>query len=113
MKAGGWIECQPGEAALRPGDTDDRFYVVVSGRVRVSRGGEVVGRIEGGGCFGEAAFAEGSRRDTVIDAEGPVTLLKVTATLLEQASIACQLRFHKVFLQELIGRLQRGKNKAD
>ena len=38
-----------------------------------------------------------------------VTMLKVTATLLEQASISCQLRFNKVFLRELIGRLQRGK----
>ena len=34
---------------------------------------------------------------------------KVTATLLEQASISCQLRFHKVFLKELIGRLQRAE----
>jgi hypothetical protein len=109
MKAGCWMDCQPGEPVLRPGDTDDRFYVVVSGRVRVSRGGDLVGRVEGGGCFGEAAYAEGSRRDTAIEAEGPVTLLKVTATLLEQASISCQLRFNKVFLRELIGRLQRGK----
>jgi hypothetical protein len=113
MKAGCWLECQPGEPVLRPGDIDDRFYVVVSGRVKVSRGGDVVGRIEGGGCFGEASFAEVSRRDTVIEADGPLTLLKVTATLLEQASISCQLRFHKVFLRELIGRLQRGKKKTD
>ncbi len=111
MKAGCWMECQAGEPVLRPGDVDDRFYVVVSGGVKVSRGGESVGRIEGGGCFGEASFAEGSRRDTVIVAEGPVTLLKVAATLLEQASISCQLRFHKVFLRELIGRLQGGRRK--
>jgi hypothetical protein len=38
-------------------------------------------------------------------------MLKVTATLLEQASISCQLRFNKVFLRELIGRLQRGNRK--
>ncbi len=66
-------------------------------------------RVPAGGCFGEAGYAEGSRRDTVVEAEGDVTLLKVTATLLEQASISCQLRFNKVFLRELIGRLQRGK----
>jgi serine/threonine protein kinase len=109
MRACAWIECPEGESVLRPGDTDDRFYVVVSGKVRVSRKGEIVGRIETGGCFGEAAYAEGARRDTLIEAEGPVTLLRVTATLLEQASIACQLRFNKVFLRELIERLQRGK----
>jgi hypothetical protein len=109
MRAGCWMECKPGEPVLRPGDTDDRFYVVVSGRVRVIRGGEVVGRVESGGCFGEAAFAEVSRRDTMIEAEAPTTLVKVAATLLEQASIACQLRFNKVFLRELIERLQRGR----
>ncbi|MFO1407045.1 MAG: serine/threonine-protein kinase [Steroidobacteraceae bacterium] len=109
MKAAVWMDCQDGEAVLRPGDVDDRFYVVVNGAVKVSRTGDSVGRVETGGCFGEASFSEGSRRDTVIEAEGPVTLLKVPATLLEQASIACQLRFHKVFLRELIGRLQRGR----
>ena len=46
---------------------------------------------------------------TGITADGPVMLLKVTATLLEQMSIACQLRFNKVFLRELIERLQRGR----
>jgi hypothetical protein len=113
MKSGCWMECQPGEPVLRPGDVDDRFYVVVAGCAKVSRAGELIGRVETGGCFGEAAFAEGSRRDTVIEAEGPLSLLKVTATLLEQASIACQLRFHKVFLRELIGRLQRGRAKGE
>ena len=109
MRAGCWMECQEGGAVLRPGDIDDRFYIVVSGVVRVIRGGDVVGRIEAGGCFGEAAFADGSQSDSVIEGEGEVTLLKVTATLLEQASIACQLRFNKEFLRELVERLQRGR----
>jgi serine/threonine protein kinase len=112
MRSGCWMECQDGEPVLRPGDIDDRFYVVVSGKVRVLRNGEIIGRIETGGCFGEAAFAEGSRRDTVIEADGNVMLLKVTATLLEQASVSCQLRFNKVFLRELVERLQRGKRSA-
>ncbi len=113
MKSGSWMDCQPGEVVLRPSDADDRFYVVVSGCAKVSRTGEPAGRVETGGCFGEAAFAEGARRDTVIEAEGPLTLVKVTATLLEQASISCQLRFHKVFLRELIGRLQRGRKAGE
>jgi serine/threonine protein kinase len=109
MRAAAWVDHPAGEPILRPGDMDDRFYVVVSGRVRVSRDGSQVGSIETGGCFGEAAFGEGPRRDSTITAEGPVTLLKVTATLLEQTSIACQLRFNKVFLRELVERLQRGR----
>jgi eukaryotic-like serine/threonine-protein kinase len=111
MRAGIWCEFPVGEAILRSGDIDDRFYVVVSGSVQISRGGNVVGLIPAGGCFGEASYAEGSRRDTVADAQEAVTLVKVTATLLEQTSISCQLRFNKVFLRELIGRLQRGHRK--
>ncbi len=112
MQAGSWVECQPGEPVLRPGDTDDRFYVVVSGRVQVTRRGEVIGRIDSGGCFGEAGFGEGSRQDVVIEAVGPVTLLKVSATLLEQVTISCQLKFNKVFLRELVGRLQHGERTS-
>jgi eukaryotic-like serine/threonine-protein kinase len=108
MRAAVWMECQPAEAILRAGDIDDRFYVVVSGSVKMSRGGDLVGRVEAGGCFGEASFSEGARKDAVIEADGEVTLLKVAATLLEQSSISCQLRFNKVFLRELITRLQRG-----
>ncbi len=109
MRAAIWCEYQPGDAILRPGDIDDRFYIVVSGTVRISRGSDAVGNVAAGGCFGEASYGEGSRRDTVAEAQETVTLLKVTATLLEQASISCQLRFSKVFLRELIGRLQRGQ----
>jgi eukaryotic-like serine/threonine-protein kinase len=112
MRSGTWSDFQAGDAILRPGDIDDRFYVVVSGSVRLCRGAELVGRIPAGGCFGEAAYGEGARRDVSVEAEGPVTLVKVTATLLEQASISCQLRFHKVFLRELIGRLQRGRAQS-
>jgi len=35
-----------------------------------------------------------------------VTVLKVSSTLLEQVSASCQLRFNRVFLSALIGRLQ-------
>ena len=113
MRAGIWCDYQPGDPILRAGEIDDRFYIVVSGNVRMGRGGETVGIIPTGGCFGEASYAEGSRRDTTAEAEEAVTLLKVTATLIEQASISCQLRFNKVFLRELIGRLQRGNKKGD
>jgi mannose-6-phosphate isomerase-like protein (cupin superfamily) len=107
MRAAIWQEAAAGETIAGSNETDDRFYVVVTGRVRVTRGG-VSGFVEAGGCIGEAGYAEGARSDAVLGAEQPSTLLKVSATLLEQASIACQLRFHKTFLRELIGRLQRG-----
>ena len=45
-------------------------------------------------------------------ATSSVTLLKVGATLLEQASANCQLRFNRVFLRGLIERLQKSDAEA-
>jgi hypothetical protein len=49
---------------------------------------------------------DGARRTTTIFANERVTLVRISSTLLEQASSDCQLRFNKVFLRSLIERLQ-------
>jgi hypothetical protein len=46
----------------------------------------------------------GAKRTVTIRAAGAVTVLKVSATLLEQVSVSCQLRFNRVFLSTLIAR---------
>ena len=48
----------------------------------------------------------GARPTATIKAISPLTLVRVSSTLLEQSSSACQLRFNKVFLRSLIERLQ-------
>jgi CRP-like cAMP-binding protein len=85
---------------------EDRFYVVVAGTCAVERNGKAVGQIGTGECFGESTYLPGARRAATVRAQGNVTLLRVGATLLEQASANCQLRFNRVFLRSLIERLQ-------
>jgi CRP-like cAMP-binding protein len=70
------------------------------------RGGKQLGQLEAGDCFGETSYLRGARRLASIQAVTDLTLMKVSSTLMEQASAACQLRFNKVFLRNLIGRLQ-------
>ena len=53
----------------------------------------------------------GAKRTATIKAAGDVTLLKVSSTLLEQVSASCQLRFNRVFLRSLIGRLQSAETR--
>jgi serine/threonine protein kinase len=97
---------QTDEEIVKEGEMDDRFYVIVSGSVAVMRNGRAVGQLDAGDCFGETSYVRGAKRLATIKALAPVTLMKVSSTLLEQSSAACQLRFNKVFLRSLIGRLQ-------
>jgi serine/threonine protein kinase len=106
MRASNWREYAPGDLIVREGEIDDRFYILVSGECGVERSGTPVGRIGGGDCFGESGYVQGARRTATIRAATPVTALKVSATLLEQVSASCQLRFNRMFLKTLITRLQ-------
>ena len=85
---------------------DDCFYIIVTGEVSVKSSGNTVGHLRAGDGFGETGYLEQARRSAAIAANGDVLIMRVRATLLEQASAACQLQFNKVFLRSLIKRLQ-------
>jgi CRP-like cAMP-binding protein len=106
LRASEWGEYSDGNAIVREGEMEDQFYVIVTGRVVVEVNEKIVGCFETGECFGEASYISDAKRTSSILAEGQVTVLSVSSTLLEQVSTACQLRFNKVFLRTLIRRLQ-------
>lgn len=106
LRASEWREYGPGDEIVREGEMDDRFYVIVEGNVTVEMNASPVGNLTEGDCFGESSYVGGVKRNSTIRADGSVTVLSVSATLLEQVSTDCQLRFNKVFLRSLIRRLQ-------
>ena len=106
LRASEWREYGPNDEIVREGEMDDRFYVIVEGNVTVEMNGKSVGNLIEGDCFGESSYVGGVKRNSTIRADGSVTVLSVSATLLEQVSTDCQLRFNKVFLRSLIRRLQ-------
>jgi serine/threonine protein kinase len=106
LRASEWREYSAGDEIVREGEMDDRFYVIVEGNVTVQTGGRSVGVLGDGDCFGESSYVTGVKRNSTIRADEPVTVLSVSATLLEQVSTDCQLRFNKVFLRSLIRRLE-------
>ena len=111
LRSGTWTNFTSGEEIAKEGVIDDRFYVIVSGQCAVQRNGRQVGQLGTGDCFGETSYVSDARRQVAIVADGDVTILQVSSTLLEQASPACQLRFNKVFLKTLIARLQGGEQR--
>ena len=106
LRASDWHEYRDGEDIVREGEIDDRFYIIVSGNVMVEANSKNVGTLSNGMCFGETSYVRGAKRQASIKADGPVTILRVSSTLMEQVSSSCQLRFNKVFLRSLITRLQ-------
>ena len=87
------------------GDIDDSFYIIASGAVEVQKGGKAIGLLHEGDCFGEMGYLSKTERSATITAKEPVQLMKIHATLIEQASIECQLHFSKAFLRTLVRRL--------
>ena len=112
LQAGRWQSFGADANIVVEGEMDDSFLVVVAGEAEVRRKSKVVGVLGEGDCFGEAAIMGGTRSTSAIVAKGAVTMLKVSATLLDQLSMPCQLRFHKVFLRGMIERLTRSE-RAD
>jgi len=106
MRASDWHVYADGEEIVKEGEMDDRFYIIVDGEVVVERHGAEMGCLEQGDCFGETSYVRDAKRTATIRANGQVTLVRVSSTLLEQVSAACQLRFNRVFLRSLIRRLQ-------
>lgn len=106
LRASDWRDYQDGQPIIREGEMDDRFYIIVGGEVIVESGRRTIGALGEGECFGETSYVDGARRTASIAANGDVTLMRVSSSLLEQASSSCQLRFNKVFLRTLIHRLQ-------
>lgn len=106
LRAGVWSEYREGDEIVKEGEIEDRFYILVSGEVDVRVHGNVIGKLKDGDCFGETSYVSGAKNTASIQAASPVVLLRVGATLMDQMSSSCQLRFNKEFLRSLIQRLQ-------
>ena len=96
---------QPGQAIVNEGDTDNAFFIIVKGNAEIRKGGKKLFTLDRGDCFGEIGFLTAAKRTASVVATTQVTTLKANATLMEQVSLECQLKFYKVFAETLIYRL--------
>jgi len=102
-----WIDADVDERIVVEGAVEDSLFIIVSGDVRVTKEGRLVGHLRAGDCFGEMGYLSRIRRTASVIADGPVALIKLNSTLIEQATHECQLRFYQVFLKTLIDRLSK------
>lgn len=105
MRACSWQEFTVGQEIIREGEIDDSFYILADGDVAILKGGVEIGSLKTGDCFGEMGYLTKTGRSASIIARDSVSLIKINATLIEQASTECQLLFTKVFMHTLVKRL--------
>jgi CRP/FNR family cyclic AMP-dependent transcriptional regulator len=74
-----------GDEVVREGDKGGTFFVVASGRARVSRDGRAVGTLGAGDYFGELSLFDPAPRDATITADGPLTLVSLSRVAFMQA----------------------------
>lgn len=101
-----------GSTIIREGESDNALYILLMGMAEVRKGEHLVALLSKGDCFGEIGFLYAVKRTASVIATTDVMVLKVNAQLLEQMSPDCQLRYYKIFCENLILRLTITTEKA-
>lgn len=105
IRASDWQTYPKGSVIMQEGDMDQSFCVILSGVVAVDKNGRQVGSLQQGDCFGEMGYLARTQRSANVTAKTEVSIMRVNANTIDRASMGAQLRFLKVFVRVLIGRL--------
>jgi CRP/FNR family cyclic AMP-dependent transcriptional regulator len=72
------IEAKAGADLTHEGRHEGYFFVIVSGSVRIDRGGQTINTMGPGEFLGEIALLDGGPRTATATTDGPTRLLKIT-----------------------------------
>ena len=72
------LEVEPGTVLCKEGDIGHEFFVIVEGKIRITRKGRRVATRGPGDFVGEIALLEDVRRTATVTAETPVRLFVLT-----------------------------------
>lgn len=108
------VETRPaGEVIVEADAVGQALYIVKRGRVRVERGGAVLGRLEGGGLFGEMSLVDDVLTSAQVVADGEVELVVLPrrpfeALMASDATLA--VKVYRAFCRTLTDRLRRAND---
>jgi Popeye protein conserved region len=85
LSIGSWVTARPGERMIESGTVPDAVSLIVSGKVRVTRGGHVLGVLGAGQIVGSALILSGVPADVeAVVVENPVRALRWQVETLER-----------------------------
>lgn len=102
-----WAKFLSGRTLVKEGDFGASFFMLMKGRVEVTKNGKTITTLDKGDCFGEMAYIDKTKaeRSASVVSTMPVMLMKIKSEAIEQASEALQVRFNRAFLKVLVLRL--------
>ena len=84
LSIGSWVTAQPGERMIQSGTAPDAVSLILSGKVRVTRDGHVVGVLGAGQLVGSALVLSGIQTDVEAVVEAPVRAMRWQVGTLER-----------------------------
>ncbi|MGH8441496.1 MAG: protein kinase domain-containing protein [Nevskiaceae bacterium] len=105
VKAGSMMTFQANQTIIEEDTQENAFYLLALGAAEVRKKGKPLHTMSKGDAFGEMGFLSKSKRTASVVATSSALALKINATLMDQLSTECQLKFYKVFTEVLIYRL--------
>lgn len=84
LSIGSWVTAQPGQRMIESGTVPGAVSLIVSGKVRLTRAGDVIGVLGAGQLVGSALILSGVQADVSAVVESPVRAVRWQAGTLEQ-----------------------------
>jgi len=84
LSIGSWVTAQPGERMIESGTVPDAVSLIVSGKVRVTKDGDLVGVLGAGQLVGSALILSGLQAEVEAVVESPVRALRWQVGTLER-----------------------------
>ena len=106
-----------GDIIFKEGTRGDKMYVILSGKVRISRPlgkkeEEILATLTAGACFGEMGVIDQSPRSARATVEGETALILVIKEyLLKESNLMLAYKLYKNFSVMLAARLREANNK--
>ena len=107
VRASNWDKYSPSKVVIKEGDSDNSFFIILAGQVKIEKNGQPIETLNDGDCFGEMGFLATTERTATATAVTDVSLIRVNKETLDRADETTQLRFLKVFVNTVIRRLKQ------
>ena len=107
MKVAEWRKFAPGQHLITEGESDQRFFIIASGLVKVSSHGQTLNAVRAGEPVGEMACARRSNdpRTATVTALEETWAVGLLVDDLDRFSPACHARFSNAFLAIMAQRI--------